>query len=490
MNAFTLPPELLAYSPKQLALIARQERARRIKEHRLKYYQPYQKQREFHAAGKTFRERLLMAGNQVGKTLCGAHEFAMHATGEYPVWWEGRVWNRPIMSWAAGVTGELTRDGVQRHLLGRPNEIGTGTIPKWRIKDHSLKRGVADAIDTVLVKWGGGGDVSVGESIIQFKSYDQGRAKFQQESLDLGWLDEEPEYEIYSETLTRTNATEGGLFMTFTPLEGMTQTVMRFLNEKPPGTHVTMMTIDDAEHFSDEQRQAIVSSYSEWERDARTKGIPMLGSGRVFPVSEDSIKIEAIALPAHWPRLAAIDFGWDHPTAIAWLAWDRDTDTVYLYDCYRAREALVPIHAAVLIGRGQWIPVAWPHDGLNDTAVGPQLAQQYRDAGVNMMEEHAQYEAAEAGVQDNTRQSRVSVEAGVADMLTRMRSGRFKVFSHLNEWFEEFRMYHRKDGRIVKLADDLLSATRYGVMSLRYACCPAEQAKHPSSERGGNWRVL
>ena len=55
------------------------------------------------------------------------------------------------------------------------------------------------------------------------------------------------------------------------------------------------------------------------------------------------------------------------------------------------------------------------------------------------------------------------------DMLDRMKTGRFKVFSHLNDWFEEFRLYHRKDGKVVKLGDDLLTATRYALMMLRYA---------------------
>lgn len=432
---------------------------------------------------------MLAAGNQTGKTLAGGNEYAMHATGEYPDWWEGRVWKRPIMSWAAGVTSELTRDGVQRFLIGRFNEVGTGTIPKWRIRDYTMKRGVSGAVDTLYVKWGGGGDISAGDSTVQFKSYDQGREKFQQESLDLLWFDEEPEYEIYSEGLTRTNATGGMIFMTFTPLQGMTQTVMRFFNEKSPERNVTMMTIDDAQHFTEEQKKIIISSYPEHERDARTKGIPMLGSGRVFPVIEDTIRIGPIPLPPHWPRLAAMDFGYDHPTAIVWLAWDRDTDTVYVYDCYRMREALVPIHAAVLIGRGQWIPVAWPHDGNNNTAIGPQLAKQYREAGVNMLDEHAQYEETTGGTEDNTKSSKISVEAGVADMLTRMRASRFKVFSHLNDWFEEFRMYHRKDGKIVKFADDLISATRYGVMSLRFADVEMSMI-HLSSSRQSNWRTL
>ena len=62
-----------------------------------------------------------------------------------------------------------------------------------------------------------------------------------------------------------------------------------------------------------------------------------------------------------------------------------------------------------------------------------------------------------------------SVEAGIMDMLTRMEQGRFRVFNTLYDWFEEFRLYHRKDGKIVKIRDDLMSATRYATMSLRHA---------------------
>lgn len=431
-----------------------------------------------------------MAGNQTGKTLAGGNEYAIHATGQYPDWWAGRVWKRPIIGWAAGITGELTRDGVQRFLMGRANDIGTGTIPKWRIKDYSMKRGIANAVDTLTVAWGGGGDVQSQESIIQFKSYDQGREKFQQESLDLLWFDEEPEYEIYMEGLTRTNATGGAVFMTFTPLQGMTQTVMRFVVEKAPGTHITVMTIHDAGHYTPEMRAQIIASYPEHERDARTKGDPKLGSGRVFPLPEEALKIEPIVLADHWPRLVGIDFGWDHPTAMVWLAWDRDTDTVYVYDAYRKSHEPVAIHASVIIGRGKWMPVAWPHDGLNDTAVGPQLAQQYRDAGVNMMEEHAQYERTSDHEAEESRRARSSVEAGLADMLTRMRAQKLRVFSHLGDWFDEFKMYHRKDGKVVKLVDDLMAATRYGIMSLRYGQCPPAERKKLAASRGGDWRTL
>src|SRR5262245_10705883 len=75
------------------------ERNRRLNEDKLRYYRPYPKQREFHAAGATSRERLLMAGNQLGKTLAGGFEAAMHATGRYPDWWQGKRFDRPVNAW-------------------------------------------------------------------------------------------------------------------------------------------------------------------------------------------------------------------------------------------------------------------------------------------------------------------------------------------------------------------------------------------------------
>ncbi len=393
----------------------------------------------------------------------------MHLTQLYPRWWEGRVFDKPVVGWAAGVTGEVTRDSVQRMLLGRPNALGTGTIPKKRIKETTLKRGVADAIDTVVVRHGGGGDVQAGESIVTFKSYDQGRTKFQAETLDLVWLDEEPDIDIYIESLTRTNTTDGITFLTFTPLFGLSQVVRRFLNEKPAGTHVTKMTIWDAMHYSDQQRDAIIASYPAWQRDARTRGIPSLGSGAVFAVNEADITINPIQLPAHWPRIMGIDFGWDHPFAAVWLAWDRDTDTIYLYDEYRIREKTPKDHVADLREKPgfDWIPVVWPHDGLqHDKGSGVALADSYRSLGLNLLMDKF---SNPPGIGEDEGSGGNGVEVGVMEMLTRMQTGRFKVFSTCQQWLQEYRQYHREDGKINNLDDDLIAASRYSVQSLRFA---------------------
>lgn len=474
-----LPPEA-----RQLLLAAVSKRRSEV---RLEEYAPYRKQIEFHTAGARYRERLLMAGNQLGKSLAGGAEYAYHATGRYPKWWQGRVFNKAPVGWVAGVTGELTRDGPQRILCGRPGSLGTGMLPKDSIIEFNYKARPVKALDSIVVRFGGGGDVQADRAIIQFKSYDQGREKFQAETLDIIWLDEEPPADIYTEALTRTNTTNGIGFMTFTPLQGMSDVVSRFLLETSPDRHVTQMTIDDVDHYTDEQKKRVVDSYPAHEREARANGVPIMGSGRIFPVEESIIKIEPFQIPAHWARIVGIDFGWTHPTAATWLAWDRDTDTAYVYDCYRVKEQPVAVHANAVMARGKWIPVAWPHDGENETAVGPQLAIQYRDAGCNMLHERAHYVIHNEG--SDTTSSSVSVEAGLQDMLTRMQSGRLRVFGHLNDWFEEFRLYHRDEGKVVKERDDLMSANRYGIMMLRFAVTEPTQESSLRGRPARNWRA-
>jgi hypothetical protein len=223
--------------------------------------------------------------------------------------------------------------------------------------------------------------------------------------------------------------------------------------------HVTRMELEDAIHIPEERRASLIASYPTHERDARIRGIPVLGSGRVFPIADDLIGEEAIQIPAHWPKIGGIDIGWDHPTAAVMVAWDRDSDVVHVCNTYRVREQTPVIHAASLLGWGKDLPWAWPHDALqHDKGSGSQIADQYRSRGLNMLFERAQFEDGSFGL-----------EAGVSALLDRMQTNRFKVARHLSDWWEEFRMYHRKDGIIVKERDDLMSATRYACMMLRFA---------------------
>lgn len=218
-------------------------------------------------------------------------------------------------------------------------------------------------------------------------------------------------------------------------------------------------TWDDVPHLSAAMKKEMWAAYPAHEREARANGIPMLGSGRVFPISEDAVKIDSFPIPKHWSRIGGMDFGYDHPFGAIDLAWDKDADKFYVTAAYREREKTPVTHAAALRPWGAKLPWTWPHDGLqHDKGSGDELASQYATQGLLMLPERATFPDGGNGV-----------EAGVLEMLDLMETGRWKVFSHLSEWFDEFRTYHRKDGKIVKLKDDLLSASRYAYMMRRYA---------------------
>lgn len=173
-------------------------------------------------------ERAMMAANRVGKTWgAGGYETALHLTGNYPAWWDGRRFDHAVDWWAAGDTAETTRDIIQLCLLGPIDDIGTGLIPgDCIIGEPSRRRGVADAVDTINVRHKSGG-----VSILGLKSFDQGRKKFQGTAKHGIWLDEEPPQDVYTECLLRLMTTFGLMLLTFTPLSGVSEVVLQYMDE-------------------------------------------------------------------------------------------------------------------------------------------------------------------------------------------------------------------------------------------------------------------
>lgn len=426
-----------------------------MKRRKLEAYEPYGKQVEFHNQSKPSRERCFMAGNQLGKTVAGGMEMAIHATGLYPSWWDGKVFDHPVRCWAGGNSAETTRDNPQRLLLGDTPELwGEGAIPASKIVDVKRAKGVSDAADIIVVR-----HTSGGLSTIKMKTYDQGREKWQGVPIHVMWFDEEPPKDIYTEGTTRTNATQGISYITATPLLGMTEVVGMFYPE-PVDTSkgLTTMTIYDAGHFTDEQREEIIRKTPAHEVEARTLGKPLLGEGLVFPVPHSEVSVDPFDVPSHWARIIGIDFGWDHPTAAVNCAWDRDDDVFYITGMHKQQREVIPIHASSIRAWGKH-PVAWPHDGYkHDTMSGQQISTIYRSHGLMMLPEHATNIGGGYGL-----------EAPIQELLEAMLAGRFKIFAHLQALFSEMSQYHRKNGKINPIFDDGISAMRYAWMMRRFA---------------------
>lgn len=239
----------LDYSKKLELLELLEEQKRRRLRRKLSTYYPdtgplrrelYPKHLEFFRAGREHRERLALCANRVGKTEgMGGYESTLHLTGLYPPWWEGRRFDRPVRWWIAGGSNETTRDIVQAKLFGKvtwaggkKSVDGTGLIPGETIGEISWKQGITDLIDTARVRHRSGG-----WSVVGVKSYHQGRKSFEGTEQDGVWLDEEPPLDVYTECLTRTMTTDGMMLLTFTPLEGVSDVVMLFLEGgKVPGS--------------------------------------------------------------------------------------------------------------------------------------------------------------------------------------------------------------------------------------------------------------
>lgn len=411
----------------------------------------YPKHLAFFAAGATHRERLFLAANRIGKSDTGAFELTCHLTGVYPAWWEGRRFNGPVRVWAAGDTGKTVRDIIQVALLGPPGAHGTGMLPAHLILDTSAKQGVSDAIETITVR-----HVSGGTSTLGLKSYDQGREAFQGTSQHVVWLDEEPGDDIYVESLLRTMDTPdlpgGGLLMlTFTPLMGLTPLILQFLpggqiGEVAGNKVVIQATWDDAPHLSESARTELWASIPPYQRDARSKGIPQLGSGAIYQVPESEITIAPFEIPKHWPRCYGLDTGWD-ATAAVWLAHDRETQTVYAYADYRRGQAEAPIHAEAIKAKGAWIPGVGDAAAIN-LADGRQFLDIYRRLGLDI---------------DLPQKA---VEAGIQRVWELLSAGKLKVFTSCGSLLEEYRLYRRDEkGRVVKINDHCCDSLRYAVMS-------------------------
>ena len=425
----------------------------------------YKKHLSFFRAGKEHRERLMIAGNRSGKSTIGAYEMTCHLTGRYPPWWEGRRFGKPIKAWACGESGKKVREVVQEKLFGPPNAIGTGMIPGEYITSRNMKAGVPDAIDTAWIQ-----HISGGHSLLTLKSYEQRREGFDGDAIEVIWLDEEATVPIYTECLLRSMTTGGLLLLTFTPLSGLTELVQLFL---PGGTldqtavgsrFVVSCTWDEVPHLSPEVKEELWASIPPYQRDARSKGIPQLGSGAIYPVPESDVVIADFQIPDHWPRAYALDVGWNKTAAI-WGAQDPETATIYLYSEYYRAQAEPVIHAEAIKARGSWIPgVIDPAARGRSQRDGSRLMQCYQDLGLDL------------------QFSENAVEAGLYEVWQLLSSGKLKVFESCQNWREEFRLYRRnEDGKIVKERDHLMDCTKYLCLSGRdrMRALPVKQKPEP-----------
>ena len=451
-----LDPARLEYAKNlQQLVLAQEAKARWLRTNKIVRFYPdqgplrrelYVKHMQCFKAGQKFKVRAALGANRVGKSEgIGCYETVLHMTGQYPSWWEGRRFDKPIVGITLAHEPKLLRRGVQRKLFGG-RSFGEGLYPLSVLDRDGIRtiNGGGGAYEFAPIK-----HVSGGWSEHLFGTYKQGREAF--ESIELDWFheDEEAPEDIHDEIVMRTMTTNGCGILTYTPLKGLSPLTERIWTQKDsmtPDVHVTNITWDDVPHLTKEQKETILNGTPGYLRDARSKGIPASGVGRIYPLKEEAYKVKKFDIPPYWRRVFAIDCGW-HMTAVVWLAWDKDNDVVYVTSEHYMPEQPPSVHATAIKARGVWIP------GVGDAAgasqmTGEQFIDIYRELGVRIK------------LPDK------SVDGGIAKVMERLSTGRLKIFDNCENQLREMLSYsYDEKQNVIKHNDHACDALRYGIVS-------------------------
>ncbi len=442
-------------------------------------YRPLEKQALFHQAGAKYIERCLLAGNQYGKTYCGAAEIAIHLTGEYDSLdfeWAGRRFPRPVNVLVIGHDFEQMRDSCQKHLFGRIGEWGTGLIPKSAFADDpKINRDQNGVIDFLKVK-----HIRGGESMVKLCSEKQGPEAIMGGQWDIVWWDEMPRNQkMYSQGLARLTKTKGISMITATPEEGYTDLVARFLDDEDHSIRWSIIASAYENFYLDrEYINQLFESYSPQERLMRVEGLAVFGAGPIYPFTKEVLCCPPFRIPEEWPKLSAIDPGFQNSrTAILWGAIDphespkKEDGTLYIFDLYNRKQATVDQIAPVILNKDRIfrysIPMAYPKDANQaERSDGKRIAMEYRRLGVRLMAQPASLKTIDG-------KQTFNIMDGINEVYSLIERGKLKIFDTpvMQPLIQEMQRYSMdEDGKIInKGSFDNCDALRYLVCSRHHA---------------------
>ena len=417
------------------------ELKRRDKENRLRGFRPYPKQLEF--MNDKHKIVSLFGGNQSGKTTVGSAYCAYHLTGDYPSWYKGVKYDRPVTIWVAGESSTRVRDTLQEKLFGPIGEWGTGLIPKDSLLgDPVRKGGIPSAIDICRIKHKSGGT-----STIQFFSYDQGREKFQGSTVDIVWCDEEPPEDIYKEAKMRTIAASGYVFLTFTPLRGITPLCDEMMTNSDNLYGVHYLTWDDVTHLSEVDKTLQLAGLGPHEVESRKFGRPSIGTGKVYQFDESEYTIPDFSINPNWKTVGGLDVGISHPTCAVRMSIDMQDGTAYIHQEYKQSGETSLYHAYRL------------RDWRCNFAIDPNSRQRSIATGDSP---YSMFQDIMGDDRLFTADNRVNY--GISFIRAKIASGSLYIFESCIETLKEMRLYRFKEnGDIHKVDDDLMDAFRYCV---------------------------
>lgn len=414
----------------------------------------YPRHLEFMNGGSKYGERLFSAANQVGKTTAILQEGYYHASGRYPEWWEGKRFRRPTVGIFGAESWEHIRTGVQSKLLTGADrgylERGCGIIPKFLLDQAKFisKGNVAGVYSEMSIP-----HITGGYSKIIFRTYDRQEAW---ESMTCNWamMDEEPPRDIYTEAAMRVMANDGTIAIGFTPDSGLTDTVLHFFKDgeftagAADGKLITMVGWDDVPHLTEKAKAVAIKQIPEYLREAKTKGIPYLGEGRVFQFDLNQFVTEPFPIPEHYEQCFSVDPGVKN-TAILWAAIDPDTKVTYITDEYAAHHLSIYVIADAIKAHGEWVPgVMDPfYSHLSSESTKPTI-QLLKESGldIEMVDRH----------KNNFK------EGGIETIKVAFLTGKLRIFKTCRKLINQLHLYHRLDtGKTGNTPDDFVDSLRY-----------------------------
>jgi phage terminase large subunit-like protein len=450
----------------------------------------------FHAAGTgLYKVMSIFGGNRTSKTFTPCFAIACWATGEYPAWWDsvgGLRFEKPLTILVSGATGELVRDSLQLYLIGRKHAEGDGSlIPSRNIEHVSYQTGVDGLAARCVIKG------RYGSTIIDFKSDERGRKRFQSVAYDIVLLDEEHDAGVFSECVTRTLTTKGFVINAFTALKGVTPLVAlllpqysgqeeldQFAQVKAARWH-TFIGWDDIPYsqLSERERSNAKAHYLPHEIMARTTGVPTVGSGMVWPMDENVLFVPPFRVPEDWPQLVTLDPGFDHGTGALRWALDQEGDSMYVIADWWKRLEHYAVHADRIKRWGAWLPVVMDYASGVNVDDGEAVKSKYRKALTNPI------------INANK-----SWHLGATAVYDRMVDGRLFIFDSCRAWRSQYRQYVRNEKGKIALPKDpndatrhhfeLMDCTRYGALAEgHFKIMPADERQQkrrflPDLEQG------
>lgn len=461
-------------------------------ENKLAYWKPYDFQKQWIEASKNYHQRYLSAANRIGKTHGACFELASHITGLYSPDWNGAVIEESgVDYWVIGVSQESVNNVLMKELLGVSDcrdlsKLGTGSIPKDCIDIFSMVKDGARCLKVRI------NHVSGKQNTLSFFASTQDESTLMGATVKYILLDEQfkNEQEIYAQALTRTATTNGFISVTCTPELGVSPLWDKFSKDDSGYLYFQCATWNDAPHLSEDDKNRLLAGYPEYQRDMRSKGIPVLGSGAVYPfndgeingtLSESTIK----ANPFRYRLLWSCDFGYSSnndadPSTLVLSAYDIEEDTIHIIkewsskqDAKQNRLAHMPDHMASIIKNSSFpnAPLQVPHDGKRQIeGTNTTRLAEFKRLGVNVIPTvfEIPYQLT-MGAFEKPKHSR-SLHWTIQYLCKLFSEDKLKIdVEKLPVLMSEYRVYQYKDnGDPVDRKNHLLDAMRIGAITVKY----------------------